>query len=110
MLRTSKVTFTASAVTLACLAGALYASPVVIEESMAREVIAYSPMNHQVFMQQREQSTLHATTDATTAGTETFLPESRTQQAPESEVAPASETTGESARTATEASAATDQH
>lgn len=109
MLRTSKVTFTASAVTLACLAGALYASPVVIAETMGREVTAYSPMNHQVFMQQREQTTLHATTDATTAGTETFLPESRTQQAPESDVAPASETTGESSRSASEESAATVQ-
>lgn len=43
MQRPLNVTLTASAVTLACLAAALYASPVVIAENMGRQVQAYAP-------------------------------------------------------------------
>lgn len=45
MPRTSKVTFAASAVTLTCLAGALYISPVVVAETMGRDVTIHSLMS-----------------------------------------------------------------
>src|SRR5699024_10363052 len=45
MQRPFNVTLTASAVTLACLAASLYASPVVIAENMGREIQSYAPVN-----------------------------------------------------------------
>lgn len=45
MQRPFNVTLTASAVTLACLAAAFYASPVVIAENMGREIQSYAPVN-----------------------------------------------------------------
>lgn len=95
MLRTSRVTFTATTVTLACLAGALYASPVVIAETMGREVTTYSLMNHEEFMRQREQTTLQATTDADTAGPESVMPERGKWETHGSALAPASSATDE---------------
>ena len=69
MPRTSKVTFTASAVTLACLAGALYASPLVLAETMGREVQAFSPMD----FTDRRASTLEAGDTAATSRDESTL-------------------------------------
>lgn len=45
MQRPFNVTLAASAVTLTCLAAALYASPVVIAENMGRQVQAFAPVN-----------------------------------------------------------------
>ena len=45
MQRPFNVTLTASAVTLTCLAAALYASPVVVAENMGRQIQAYAPVN-----------------------------------------------------------------
>lgn len=61
MLRTSKGTFAATAVTLTCLWGALYASPIVVAETMQREVSTYAPMQYGSFFQQREEATLQVT-------------------------------------------------
>lgn len=43
--RTTKVTLTASAVTLLCLGATVYASPQVIAETLGREVHAFSPLD-----------------------------------------------------------------
>src|SRR5699024_10930948 len=80
MLRTPKVTFTATAVTLTCLAGALYASPVVIAETMGREVTAYSPLDHEAYTQHRDNTTLQDTSDASTARPESSMTEDGRQE------------------------------
>ena len=69
MPRTSKVTFTASAVTLACLAGALYASPLVVAETMGREIQAFSPMD----LTDRRESTVEAGNTAEASRDESTL-------------------------------------
>lgn len=94
MLRTSKVTFTATVVTLTCLAGALYASPVVIAETMGREVTAYSPMEHNAFTQDRKETMLQVT-DASTARTESSITNGRTRDPVESELNSASSSAAE---------------
>lgn len=87
MSRTSKVTFTASAVTLTCLAAALYASPVVVAESMGRQVEAYSPMKHSTFSTERQHGTIQAK-DADTTRDETTTTNDGTWQTVESELGP----------------------
>lgn len=107
MLRTPKVTFTATAVTLTCLAGALYASPVVIAETMGREVAAYSPLDHKAYTQHREDTTLQDTSDASTARPESSMTEDgrweTVEAAPESA---SSATTGSTAAESVDTAAA----
>lgn len=98
MLRTPKVTFTATAVTLTCLAGALYASPVVIAETMGREVTAYSPLDHKAYTQHRENTTLQDTSDASTARPESSMTEDGRQETVEAALeSESSATTGSTA-------------
>lgn len=99
MLRTSKVTFTATAVTLACLAGALYASPVVVAETMGRDITAYSPMDHSAFTQNRHETTLQAH-DAGAAREESSMTHDGTWETVESDLSPTS--SSESATTDTQ--------
>lgn len=49
MLRSTTVTVTATAVTLACLGASFYASPPVIAESMGRQVQAFSPIDPRTY-------------------------------------------------------------
>lgn len=60
MPRSTTVTLTASAVTLACLAATLYASPQVVAESMGREVHAFSPLDPSTFPGNTTQPTVQA--------------------------------------------------
>lgn len=49
MPRSTTVTITATAVTLACLSASLYASPPVVAETMGREIQTFSPLNPETY-------------------------------------------------------------
>lgn len=60
MFRTSKVTFTAAAVTLVCVSGAVYASPVVIAESMGSKIETFAPLEYNASSRERPSTTMQA--------------------------------------------------
>ena len=104
--RTTKVTLTASAVTLACLGATLYASPQVIAETLGREVHAFSPLDPTTYpgntTEQESAQAMDATATArphstlTTEGTWTESP-AQTAEAPERVEPPATLDTAGSA-------------